>query len=341
MLQYILKLLKKCQSKSNLFTPSGLAHSFPNALLISMKSSLTLCIIALLPSCTPSHRSLPATEIQPWGRLKTEEVSSFTLSSNHPETDENWLLELKKNENGLWVITSKIGLPETIDPYANENLIHHLLDTLSSTRREEPAPRGPLGAFHLDPPRYAIQVTDQNKSSQLLIGDPIPNQTSSAYALIPGATTPWIISSPLLPLLRSMSSWKHLRKSTITFETPDDIDEITLLKDKKVILYAQRDGDTWTNESHQRIKPPIDSFLKKLLTTPPANLIEDSLQITQIKTFIQTHPQGIREIKLAGGLIPSFRILLFTDTQGRTLIHYTRRPDVYFQLKKDPLKGIL
>jgi len=297
--------------------------------------------LTLLPlACTPSpHHSRLEPHSQPWASLKSEEVSQFTLSSQHTENNENWLIEFTK-ENQTWVMSSQIGLPPMLDFFAHDNYIQHLLDALSSTRLKEPAPRGPLGAFHLDPPRYALKINVKNYPSRLLLGDSVSSTPFNAFAIIEDST-PWVISSPLLHLFKSLTHWKQFRIPNITFESPDDIDEIKLLVQKKLRFYAQRDGEAWANASHQKIHAPIELFLKRLLIDPPLALIEDQSQLVTLKNFIQTHPHRLQTIELSGGFIQPIQLLVFTDPQGRTLLHYSRRPRVYFQIQSGILERMI
>ena len=291
--------------------------------------ALLIILLPLFASCKSSPNLTYAPGDQPLKDLDLEKVMTFDLSRNAPLLNQNWLLHFSKQKQD-WVITSSMGIPEIKDNAANPHLIHHLLDALTSTRIEGRAPNGPLGAFQLDPPTYALKITTDQQTYEIRLGDQNPNQPQTIFALITDPK-PWVISTPAIQILKSLTSWESLRRQTIAFETPDDIDEMKIIQNKKTVFYTQRDGDEWSDEAHRPAHASVDQILKQLLSSSNAHPVEDPSQLSNIQSELKSHTQHVHQILLSGPFIAPISMRLF-KMKGKPYLHYSRRSQIYFEI---------
>lgn len=294
-------------------------------------------LLVLFVSCKSSTEQKYTLGARPFHQLRVENITAFDLSRNDPTLNQNWFLHFIKEKNH-WVISSTMGTPAIKDNAANDHFINHLLDAITSTQIEEETPNGPLGAFRLDPPTYALKMISPEANYILKIGDPNPNRPQTFFALLT-ESKPWMISTPAVSLLNSIKNWNSLRKPSITFESPDDIDEITVIKNKKTIFYTQRDGDLWTDEFHHPVQASVEQSLKQLLSHSSSNLIERPETVSHLQRLMKSNPAESYEIKLSGPFIEPIQLILF-KAHGKSYLHYSRRSQVYFEISDQLLKNM-
>ncbi|MEK6579562.1 MAG: DUF4340 domain-containing protein, partial [Bdellovibrionota bacterium] len=178
------------------------------------------------------------------------------------ETGDRWSAELAhvpsktKYEDPTWEILSRSQEGKFLDNQADANLVNHLLDTLKTLQFSSQATLGPLTSFGLDPPRFALRWRTPNHSFELRMGDAVQGSESVFYGQISSESgliqaTPIVLKGSAQKLLGYISNFSKIRRLTLSMLTSDDVDEFLLKRQGKIMLFAQRDGDLWTDKKHR------------------------------------------------------------------------------------------
>ena len=146
---------------------------------------------------------------------------------------------------------------------------------------------GLLESFALDPPRFGIQWKTASKAFEFRMGSKL--QDGTGYYFTIDRTHVYVAQGPALNMLDLITSIQFLRKKTWTTLTPDDIDEVELRHLGKPILYAQREGDRWTDKNHRLVRKDIETLLNGAINAQTQKMIDDPKQATQLKKQIQDH----------------------------------------------------
>ena len=64
-----------------------------------------------------------------------------------------------------------------------------------------------------------------------------------------------------MSMLDFLKGFSTLRRETLSPIDSDDVDEIRVEKAGVKTLYAQREGDKWTDEKHRPVKADVAAFL--------------------------------------------------------------------------------
>lgn len=222
-----------------------------------------------------------------------QSVLTLEIAKSDPQSGDAWSARVTRNSTSdSWLIASGNG-STLIDRKAANLFIAHLLDTLRTLQPTEKARSGPLGAFGLSPPHFAIRWA----GNEVHLG--APADSGAVYGRIQGKDNPdqvYVMRGAALQMLSHLNSFDALRLRTLTLFQSDDIDEIELRKGKKTFFYAQREGEVWTNKGHK----PYSIDVGKLL---------DRLTHARIKEFID-HPELNQELNHKLEKQPSYEAVL-------------------------------
>jgi hypothetical protein len=244
-------------------------------------------------------------------------------------------------------------LPETalIDRQADTNFIEHLLDSFGSLQITSPAPHGSLESFGLNPPAFAFRWKTPTHSYELRLGFLVKTQGGNnieRYMTLDGISV-HIASGTTLRLIEQIQSIQSLRKKEWTTLDADDIDEIEIFRPAfhpslrpvgaktkaKRALFAQREGDRWTNQQHQALSADISSFLIFLSGSPVLQFIDSKTQVRQILNHL---PQAY-EVKLTDRSGKKTSLSLWLQGQ-KVYGQNSTRPEGVFQLNPKVLSAL-
>lgn len=291
---------------------------------------INVCLITTACLWNPGASQPPAPHLV----VQANEIERLSIASHDATTRAPWIVQLRKVAKH-WQIEAVSDAPDLSDRFVNEGLILHLLDTLSSLKVSEPGPKTPLGALGLDPPEYAIQWSGQKGSQSLWVGGQVPGRSEINISL--DGKTSWLASGPLFSILSEIQNWQKLRSPSWVIQGPDDIDEITIHKGQKKLLYAQRDGDHWADSLHRPIRQDIDRILEALMTQPWKKFLDQTEAVPQIKSMILSNPDY--RVSLSGRSTQTFELSL-RERDG-TLYGYNQdRPNCIFQLEGGTLQTL-
>ncbi|OFZ56374.1 MAG: hypothetical protein A2428_01375 [Bdellovibrionales bacterium RIFOXYC1_FULL_54_43] len=198
--------------------------------------------------------------------------------------DPEWSVRLQKNESGNWQFTSAPEGTTLLDRRADTVLIDHLLDTISTAQRVTSISTGTPESLGLVPPRFAFRWLSKAGEMELRIGNPAGDATQHAemqglaFASAPPNPEIFTIRGSVLKMLAHIASFETLRQRTWATFPADDVDELELFtgpSHRKTLLYAQREGDVWTDRKHKPVKAQVEPFLEWLTTFKVAEFIDD------------------------------------------------------------------
>ena len=230
------------------------------------------------------------------------EIIELSITKNDPETGDRWSAELAhvpsktKYEDPTWEILSRSQEGKFLDNQADANLVNHLLDTLKTLQFSSQATLGPLTSFGLDPPRFALRWRTPNHSFELRMGDAVQGSESVFYGQISSESgliqaTPIVLKGSAQKLLGYISNFSKIRRLTLSMLTSDDVDEFLLKRQGKIMLFAQRDGDLWTDKKHRTIrKIEVGKLLDQLTHIRIKDFVDESNLAREIGEAIQKSP---------------------------------------------------
>lgn len=318
--------------------------------------NLTLCFAVIsAASCSPQAPSqIGSRPIH----FDLEQVTELTLVKSNPEQlepENHWLMTLQKRSFPTqpapplaWQISSLLanGIPNGtqdspfrgsgLDRLAHGVFIEHLLDALRTVQIESVASHGPLESFDLNPPRFVIRVTTQKTACELRVGSLLPTR-QERYITLDGKKV-WLASGgAFFKLLDGIQSIQFLRNRSWTALTVDDVDEMELKRfyspdgRPKGSLYAQRDGDQWTDHRHQVIHPDLNPILNRIITPQAETLIDIPDPTKKLKKFAQSRP--CFEVKLTDRLGNTTQLKILKMNQHVYGVS-SDRPHVVFEFNR-------
>lgn len=308
---------------------------------------VTTLLVSLLCGCWPKSRedAQKTTPIQWVGKnpfpLNPKDVTQLTLVKADPTTDDRWMASFRPvaptGENRgqtRWEISSAPEKQPVLDREADATFILHLLDLIQSIRVDELAPRGTLESFGLAPPLFAVGFKTASENQEFFVGNAKGDQSFISF----GNTT-YLASGAALKMIRLIRSFQNLRRTSWTTLTPDDIDEIFVSKLGKPLLklYAQREGERWTDIKHQTLQKNMDEFLEQIILSHVSGFNDDAAFFKQIQTKVLEHP--IYEIKLVNRH-GNTTVLKLGFSKNILYGWNSSRPNSVFALSNELLKAI-
>lgn len=274
-----------------------------------MKTYLTLLITSLFfSSCT----SKPTYELNTNAySFSVDQVSELKLSRRYVG-EEPWTITLKKADD--WLVSSA---PQTlIDNFADENFIHHFLDTLRSIKPYEIAPKGNLSTYGLEPPRFIAQWSTGLKTFTLQLGETFSGK--SQFALFEKNTPVMLIQgSATQQMLDYVENWQYFRKKPLTLWEPDDVDVIKINSIELV-----RAGLDW-------------EYNEKSLGESFSKLFERWMHL-RIKRFIDDPAENQKLSKESLKLTPQTIVLLNRKNKEQKVVWFTKGNRIF---AKNILRG--
>ncbi len=228
--------------------------------------------------------------------FESEKINEMTLVKSSPEQAEEWWITFQKNRN-VWQIVSLSQRPSPLDLLADDIFIRHLLDALKTIKIHAVAPHGPLESFRLNPPLFAIRIKTEKNALDLQVGS-LLHQNQKRYISLDGKIV-YIASGTGLELLEMIHSIHFLRKKNWSLFIADDVDEMELTypsQPQKPKLYAQREGDQWTDQRHQVVPRDFNRILNHITQVQADQLIDNSIQADELRKFI--HSSSNLDVKL-------------------------------------------
>ncbi len=259
------------------------------------------CVLAMsLMSCTHSiDTHLTGTHPFP---VKPHQIMTLNVAKNDPNGATPWMASLRRVRDH-WTIESTTATPVLLDHPANDTLIEHLLDTLATVSVLRPGPQGPLAAFGLETPRFALRWTTEAGGPMQEFQVGAASKDGGEVFLTMDHHTVWVATGSFFNILDQIDSWQSLRSPSWVSESPDDVDEVEVhgLNGHGrggSTVYAQRDGDRWNDAKHHPVRFPVDSVLQKLMTTHWKEIIDEPVRAKQLGAWTQDHPDY--EVTLRG-----------------------------------------
>ena len=305
--------------------------------MTSVKSGLILGLFFLisltvinLSGCS-SSRTPPLVDPRPF-KIQVSTIDALTLMGSDLESNSPWIASLSQ-KSGEWSLDSVSTSAPLSDHHANQGLILHLLDSISTLQLQEPGPNVPFDALGLEPPRFALRWRSAKGTQELSIGNPSKDQVHMNVSL--DGKTSWLATGAVFPVLQQIQKWQDLRSQTWLNESPDDINEVIVKSGKRTLFYAQRDGDHWGDLSHRPVKPDVDQLLDELIRHSWTKILESTPEATSLQSSLQTQPDTtIILTPRAGTPIP-----LALKKQKGTLYGYNpTRPGCVFVLDDSKIK---
>lgn len=278
-----------------------------------MLLALSFALLPMLGSCTRSSNepsSSSSSESSGGLRLGRPELQfdykatrSFELSVANPLQGERWTTRIRRGENPLqpgsdaWMIEVAPGGRALGDNLANGTLILHLLDTVRTLQVKDATLSGTPESFGLAPPWYDLRwtVAGSTQEHELALGSPAKAQDGSFAGLygriLQPATGPQteVMNGSLLKMLELIPDFNALRlQRFVTFES-DDVDEIEIYggasPDVKanLKLYAQREGDHWTDARHKPLSQDLSSWLDQLSHLRIQRFVDDPAEAARLR----------------------------------------------------------
>ncbi len=305
--------------------------------MTSVKSGVNLGLFFLfslavinLSGCFSSRTTLPV-DPRPF-KIQVNAIEALTLMGSDLESNSPWIASLSQ-KSGEWSLDSVSTSSSLSDHHANQGLILHLLDSISTLKLQEPGPNVPFNSLGLEPPRFALRWRSAKGTQELSIGNPSKDQVHMNVSL--DGKTSWLATGAVFPVLHQIQKWQDLRSPTWVTESPDDINEVIVRSGKQTLFYAQRDGDHWGDPSHRPVKPDVDQLLDELIRHSWTKILESTPEATSLQGSLQTQPDTtIILTPRAGTPIP-----LALKKQKGTLYGYNpTRPGCVFVLDDSKIK---
>jgi hypothetical protein len=293
-----------------------------------LRITIFSCFAAVnMTGCTHSSENNSSTVVQvgksPF-QFDSKHVVALSLVKADPQSGDHWSARVERvQENSKsfydgdpWQIKSFSG-GDILDHAANRTWILHFIDTLTTYRPDKlldisnitPAVRANYG---LNPPRYEIQwqvmnlETQKLDSYELQIGNPTtqsktPDPTAEgngeSFSIFPPSSDIYEANGASMAMLDFLKGFSTLRRETLSPIDSDDVDEIRVEKAGVKTLYAQRDGDKWTDEKHHPVKADVTSFLDRVTHLRILQFIDDTAQAQTLKKSLAS-PSGRTVITL-------------------------------------------
>ncbi len=312
---------------------------FPDFLALAM-----LCLLALAPAMTgctrksdaPSGAALPSG--QRLMQFDFEAVRELTLVKSDPTTGDAWSAHMKwvGPDKMDWELTS--GPHDLIDRKANGPYIRHLLDTLRTLSISEEAPKGPAASFGLEPPRFALRWD----AGEVRIGS--PTEHAEAYAVLPtlspGRT--YKVKGAALQMLSHLENFEYLRRQTFPTFGSDDVFEIEIKGGGKAPFYAQREGETWTDRKHRKLKKDAQFLVDQLSHARIKKFVDDGAESASIRKRFEAGGRGGAPVEIVVANHKGDKVVMkLARADGKLWGTISTRPDAHFELFPKTLEVVL
>jgi hypothetical protein len=264
---------------------------------------LLLSLVTSNSSCTRSEIAEPVISPYKLGQLPffldLEQVNTLSLSRNDPETGQTWSATLVRKTPGTasdhWEISPGSTAVPLKDTYADSALVLHLLDTLKTLKITDPNITASDGTMGLQTPQWILEWHTPEKTERLSIGRPIDTEKGN-YARI--GSTAVSIKGATLTVLGFIKTFQIVRHQRLILFESRNVQKITVEKNGKRSLYAERLSKSWTPAveawlerfTHLRIDDFADS---EVLSTPAKPVAHITLETLTGKSVTEVVPVNI------------------------------------------------
>ncbi|MGK5086575.1 DUF4340 domain-containing protein [Bdellovibrionota bacterium FG-2] len=239
-----------------------------------------ILLAALLSGCpekTPSSSEAVSQSLarKPGGfffKFDYKTVTRVSIAKNDPNSGDRFSTQIERSPTGSELSAWKIVSQELTDRLAYSNFIEHLLDTLSTLQIEDIAPQGPLESYGLNPPRFAIRFSAENRDkpgSQTEFEIHFGSGEENVFAYDPQEPKRvFRVRGAGVSMLGHLRGFEALRRRTLLTFEGDDVDEIEFWNGAKKTLHIERHGDLWKemNPKVRKLDPNTDvqAYLEKI-----------------------------------------------------------------------------
>jgi hypothetical protein len=326
-----------------------------------------LAFAGLLAGCTHSSNEAgpPAIQIgKPAFAFDAKQTFVLNLAKADPKSGDHWSTRVERvvenpassatptfHDSDSWRIKTYSESSTLQDRRANRGWIVHLLDTLTTFRANSKLdvqnPSSEVKArFGLYPPRYVIQWqaldagTHQPRTFEIRIGSPVDPERApygESFGILPPSPDIYRVNGATMAMLEYLKNFSGLRQEVLSTLESDDVDELELKQNARKLLYAQREGDRWTDEKHHRVKANAAALLDRITHLRIARFIDDPIEAaarsrilakplyTVILKDRYSHPVELRFGKAPGGVVIASESL---------------RPNAVFEMYPDTLRHL-
>jgi hypothetical protein len=299
-------------------------------------------LLLALSACTQRDVSKSGSVDAPKGVLKTndrpyqfdyEQVRQLSIIKSDPASGDQWAAELRQvgPEKTDWEIAS--APLQIVDRRANGNFILHLLDTFRTLGVDTQAPKGPLGSFGLEPPRFAFRW----QSFDLRLGNPLPHGMS--YAQFHPAPEVYAVKGAALQMSDHIVNFESLRLQTFATFTTDDIEEIEIERGA-ARFYAQRNGDVWADAKNKPHKRNVPQLIENLTHWRIQDFLDREKDLLAAQKLIAAGPAVVIRIKDLQGKPTALKIVSDPKTK-QTFGEISTRNGSVFKLFPQIAKMVL
>jgi hypothetical protein len=235
---------------------------------------------------------------------KTSE--ELLLAKQNPISGDHWSARLARShfdgaEETDWEIQLGPEGKPLIDRRVDGNFVLHLLDTLRTLQVTEVPLSGPPESFGLGTPGFTLHWKARPAGSEnladfeLRLGAPAPDNQGVYGQIIQHAGVRenepkvQVFRGAAIQMLSRIETFDSLRHAAWSTMAADDVDEIEL-KGPSLALYAQRDGDHWSDRKHHPLSAPVAEFLEQLTHLRILEFVDDPALTQRISPLVEKSP---------------------------------------------------
>ena len=297
-----------------------------------------------LTACTKSRKPAYEAGQKPFS-FDYREAMEVSIVTWNQEQGESWSARAERNEDG-WALRSGPDGKSLGDTVANASFIEHLLDSISALQVQSiPASQGPESQG-LARPIFAIRWTTGTKENrqehELKLGALVQDQSSrgARFAAIRSMNQPekvLVINGSVLKLLQHLDSFTTLRHAEWATEHIDDVDEAEFKVNGMLTLYAQREGESWTDRNERPLQFDVTGALQKILRARIIEFIEEPRSLAQASSTLNSGT-GHYELVLRDrhGAATTLRA---RATESHLLASHSKRPAALFKIPRETLSA--
>jgi hypothetical protein len=298
--------------------------------------------VLALNSCESQPDPAPATGAGP-NHLWTEsglpadkkEIKLLSLTHHNPEKAENWSASFKRENPATkeWSIVSGPDGTSLADHRANGLWIEHFLDELAVVTRDSVAAPATAETYGFEPPRDRVQLSTEAREFVWTFG--LPASRSEVFAKLSGKSEAFQVHGSAIEMLRDLTGFQALRDGKLSTISEDDVDEFELWTGTKKHLYAQRDGEKWTGEKHEKTKLDAKKLIEIITHVEIAQFIDDVKACLPAKTFREW------EFKLFDRHRKETTLKLVEVADSKAIAFESTRPNACFTIHSPEIFALL
>jgi hypothetical protein len=215
-------------------------------------SLFTFGLYAAISGCTSSAPTLELSPGHPVlaniGAPSASAIDRLEITARLPSIPA-WTLRLRKDDLGVWRMTSRSDLPDSGADLADAKLVTHLIEILESFTSESSSQNGTDASFGMTPYIFEARLSSGTTTKILRLGE-LVGPTGIYFRVGEESKKTWIGRGAIIPFLATLSTPdSFISKSPYTIEVPG-VETLTLEKlvdPGRGRWTFKRDGDLWLN----------------------------------------------------------------------------------------------